>query len=275
MEDMECMTLSLFHNGYVFITGPAPGFPGDGTAHAFSKSQYEEMINAAHRARLDPHSTDFHFSDLASRGPGRWEISVNSSVSEELWWLDQLWKLSEEEIILPLFHSVADMEYNHPPPASPDPHIYTTDQNCKEVLKDPQFTTVFDGTLISIPGADLQHWHRDSGLKTECMNHFSVYISTTNVLESMGPTQFLPGTNRDFSFQFDNWAGFFEHCPDLRMPLPSAGSILIWEYRTIHRGTRNVHPQEPRPMLYKTYHVNGAWTDINMGTTSFYDAVNT
>ncbi len=77
--------------------------------------------------------------------------------------------------------------------------------------------------------------------------------------------------------------------------------MLIWEYRTVHRGTRNVHfpPGEYRgvggggdgnavvpegerdrqgevqgglrAMLYRTYHLQGSWRDINMGSTSFYD----
>jgi hypothetical protein len=49
----------------------------------------------------------------------------------------------------------------------------------------------------------------------------------------------------------------------------STGDILVWEYRTIHRGTRN--QQQPRPMLYRTYHLEGSWEDINMGETSFFD----
>jgi hypothetical protein len=76
--------------------------------------------------------------------------------------------------------------------------------------------------------------------------------------------------------------------------------MLIWEYRTVHRGTRNVHhahqdmqhQEEPaageeasgrlasrvgpaaeamRAMLFRTYHLQGAWRDINMGDTSFYE----
>lgn len=47
------------------------------------------------------------------------------------------------------------------------------------------------------------------------------------------------------------------------------GDMLIWEYRTIHRGTRNL--ERHRPMLYRTYHLDGSWRDINMGDVSFYD----
>jgi hypothetical protein len=80
--------------------------------------------------------------------------------------------------------------------------------------------------------------------------------------------------------------------------------MLIWEYRTVHRGTRNVHfssqdanfsgesaggagsdhydagpgpsaaaaaAQAMRAMLYRTYHLQGSWRDINMGDRSFYE----
>ena len=127
------------------------------------------------------------------------------------------------------------------------------------------------------PGADTQHWHRDSGLFTHDISHYSVYISTTNVTPIMGPTQFLPGTHKDFHFKFDDWAAFFDHCSGaLRTPLLTEGSMLIWEYRTIHRGTRNINSPESsiRPMLYKTYHLDGSWCDINMGNVSFYDLAN-
>jgi hypothetical protein len=81
--------------------------------------------------------------------------------------------------------------------------------------------------------------------------------------------------------------------------------MLIWEYRVVHRGTRNVHCQQHesgseggvsekhesagdaasrdgkgehididssslRAMLYRTYHLQGSWRDINMGNTSFF-----
>lgn len=77
--------------------------------------------------------------------------------------------------------------------------------------------------------------------------------------------------------------------------------MLIWDYRVVHRGTRNINysshnrnseeieiaPNSAssltdglvsareeinrnRPMLYRTYHLEGSWQDINMGDTSFY-----
>jgi ectoine hydroxylase-related dioxygenase (phytanoyl-CoA dioxygenase family) len=156
-------------------------------------------------------------------------------------------------------------------PASPYPDIYRS-QGCEGTLRDPQFTTLFDGVLMSVPGADTQHWHRDSGVNTECLSHVSVYVSTSNVEQAMGPTQFLPGTNLDFGFQFSEWTGFFNHCPDMRAPLLPAGGMLIWEFRTLHRGTRNVHASK-RPMLYKIYRLKDTWRDVNMGQKSFYSRV--
>jgi ectoine hydroxylase-related dioxygenase (phytanoyl-CoA dioxygenase family) len=155
-------------------------------------------------------------------------------------------------------------------PASPYPDMYGS-QGCERFLQDPSFTTLFDGVLMSVPGADTQHWHRDSGLHTECLSHVSVHVSTSDVTEAMGPTQFLPGTNMDFGFQFSEWTGFFNHCPNLTAPLLPAGGLLIWEYRTLHRGTRNTEAQ--RPMLYKIFRLRDTWKDINMGRRSFYSTV--
>mmetsp|Transcript_4360 Transcript_4360/g.9791 ORF Transcript_4360/g.9791 Transcript_4360/m.9791 type:complete len:458 (-) Transcript_4360:2649-4022(-) len=333
--DVGCMTRSLFANGYVVSRGPVAGFPTDGAAGAFAEQMYANMTRLAAEAGLDHNSLDFHFADVASRGPGRWEMLVGqkhieeprehvestaptetiesselteaSGSNEPLFtvpipsqkptilkpssplqaetfkpsqrsavgpaspvWLTQLWERLEAEVIGPALRDVAEMHLGRSP-ASPYPDIYRS-QGCEGALRDPQFTTLFDGVLMSVPGADTQHWHRDSGVNTECLSHVSVYVSTSNVEQAMGPTQFLPGTNLDFGFQFSEWTGFFNHCPDMRAPLLPAGGMLIWEYRTLHRGTRNVHASK-RPMLYKIYRLKDTWRDVNMGQKSFYSRV--
>ena len=78
-----------------------------------------------------------------------------------------------------------------------------------------------------------------------------------------------------------------------------SGDALIWDYRTVHRGSPNMHPRSNaqssapdthidqesvtadgeiptqdeslRAMLYRTYHLQGAWRDINMGSASFFE----
>ena len=58
---------------------------------------------------------------------------------------------------------------------------------------------------------------------------------------AQGPTEFVPGTHRDFD-----------------LPVPSkiltvdAGSAILFDYRTKHRGLAN-RGAEPRPLVYLTY----------------------
>lgn len=101
------------------------------------------------------------------------------------------------------------------------------------------------------------------------------------------------------TFFLNIWCHVYSSFLSWHALLVIVGSILIWEYRTIHRGTRNINystnvediqqtvsdsGSEPtddtnsgnnnhnrnRPMLYRTYHLEGSWEDINMGDTSFY-----
>ena len=158
-------------------------------------------------------------------------------------WYTRMWEHIESNIILPALQSVLLLDREHNPQSKSQPtqsRVSSGDCNacsaggvehddkicdCNEIrAKIPlQFSPVFDGVLLSVPGADTQHWHRDSGLHTTDISHYSVYISTANVTRAMGPTEFLPGTNRDFSFPFEDWTSFFDHCPTVRAPLLTAG----------------------------------------------------
>ena len=66
---------------------------------------------------------------------------------------------------------------------------------------------------------------------------------------AQGPTEFVPGTHRDFD-----------------LPVPSkiltvdAGSAILFDYRTKHRGLSNRSSDE-RPLLYLTY-ARPFWLDI-------------
>eukprot|EP01032_Pedospumella_encystans_P007551 gene7551-9048_t len=253
------------------------------------------MKSIAQHAGLDPHSLEFHYSDVSSRGPGRWEMQVTADdlADSSMNWLPNMWQDAQENLILPTLTGAVNKARSARNTATPS-------QTSVPDSDIPLFKAVFDGVLISTPGADTQHWHRDSGRHTLDISHYTVYIATTDVTPEMGPTEFLPGTNRDFSFKFDDWANYFDYCASTERPLLSAGSVLIWEYRTIHRGTRNINYTTPvadkqqqtvdcsgcgltvdnnhdgekfnrnRPMLYRTYHLEGSWEDINMGETSFY-----
>eukprot|EP00962_Isochrysis_galbana_P046914 scaffold19007_cov107-Isochrysis_galbana.AAC.1 len=60
----------------------------------------------------------------------------------------------------------------------------------------------------------------------------------------MGPTEFWPGSHVAHAV------------PDLdQMPSVALeaekGDVLVFDYRTFHRGLANMSPTEPRPVLYQ------------------------
>ena len=161
------------------------------------------------------------FSGNLGTAAGRWEISVRyedliarggaQAFTEKQHWLPVLWDSLEKDVILPVLKAALHQERT---------------QSTLDTLQQAEsnLTAVFDGVLVSVAGADTQHWHRDSGLHTEQPSHYTVYVATGDVTQDKGPTQFLPGTNRDFGFRFQDWTGFFDHCPTLRAPLLRAGA---------------------------------------------------
>jgi len=136
-------------------------------------------------------------------------------------WLTNLWKQVEKHIILPAFEGVVALDRTHR-------NTSHSTSSSEDTTTPPIFKAVFDGVLISTPGADTQHWHRDSGLHTPHINHYTVYIPTVDVITQMGPTEFLPGTNRDMGFLFGEWTSMFDYCESTERPLLTAGTLVTF-----------------------------------------------
>jgi hypothetical protein len=110
------------------------------------------------------------------------------------------------------------------------------------------------GAVVSLPGADKQHIHRDSPpiygehpfLETSLPPYaVTVTIPLVDVTMVNGPTLFMEGS----------------HMISMGQPgLPSTeqaicckkGSIVIWDYRILHGGAAN-KSTEVRPLLYLVY----------------------
>jgi len=127
------------------------------------------------------------------------------------------------------------------------------------------------GFLLSEPGAPVQNWHPDEALTVGLA---TVFVPLVDLSESNGPTELALAThldpdtpNRvlryDFSPQaaceFSPQRGWQPHHPSglvLVKPLLACGSLLLFDWRTWHRGGPNASACD-RPVAYVTYHARG------------------
>lgn len=119
------------------------------------------------------------------------------------------------------------------------------------LLGDNLFLGIF-GSVASLPGAALQHFHRDNPLLfSELVNRFlppyaiNLFIPLIDFNERTGTTRLFPGTHVKGSEQAESSPGFD--------PVVPVGSCLLMDYRLFHQGTANVS-QAIRPMLFIAYH---------------------
>lgn len=123
---------------------------------------------------------------------------------------------------------------------------------------------LYRGVLMTRPRAREQSWHADGEhlfpafglhLPAHCVN---VFVPLVDVGADNGPTEFCPGSHRltrrlaDPHEQDDDLLeriGFSG--PTVTPELP-AGSVLLFDYRLVHRGQAN-RTDADRPILYLTF----------------------
>lgn len=106
------------------------------------------------------------------------------------------------------------------------------------------------GAVLSLSGAEPQHVHADaphlfsSELSVLLPAHALTFaLPLIEMNEFHGTTAIWPGSHR--------WKEFRDDAEPLCPTIP-AGSCLMWDFRTFHRGTANLSPVD-RPMVYATY----------------------
>lgn len=123
------------------------------------------------------------------------------------------------------------------------------------------------GCMLSFPGSAVQPWHSDGPHIRGCgeaahdaadastssfyapVHALNVFVPLVDLTHDKGPTEFVPGTHRDFDTP--NASKIFT---------PDAGSAILFDYRVKHRGLSN-RSTEDRPLLYLTY-ARPFWLDI-------------
>jgi hypothetical protein len=107
------------------------------------------------------------------------------------------------------------------------------------------------GIIISLPGSEVQHIHRDrgplySGGLANLLPPFAltVVIPLVEMNDVFGATAFWPGSHLREEKQED-----ISKCVSAFIPVGSCG---IWDYRVYHMGLSNTS-EIARPLLYMTY----------------------
>ncbi len=128
---------------------------------------------------------------------------------------------------------------------------------CEAVLG-PNYKIVEIGFDVPNPGALEQPWHRDfpspeDTLVGRRLNSLAFNLTTVDVLEDMGPFEIAPGTQWDYSPDFEHEMfppkslyPRYEDRAERKMPM--MGDISVRSALTIHRGTAN-RSQKSRPVL--------------------------
>lgn len=100
------------------------------------------------------------------------------------------------------------------------------------------------GFLINQPGSMSQNWHKDGPDE----GYIDCFVPLIDLNEAIGPTAIQPGTHL-VSTSHDEG----KDDTDVLVPLLKKGDILLFDYRTIHRGQANRSPSATRTLAYAVY----------------------
>ena len=89
------------------------------------------------------------------------------------------------------------------------------------------------GYLINKPGSKSQNWHKDG----PDAGFIDCFVPLIDLNEEFGPTAFLLGDKEDNEL----------------VPMLNKGNILLFDYRTIHRGQGNTSEDTTRTLAYAVY----------------------
>jgi ectoine hydroxylase-related dioxygenase (phytanoyl-CoA dioxygenase family) len=113
--------------------------------------------------------------------------------------------------------------------------------------------------VMSLPGAAEQQWHVD-GAHVDVATHrpchvLNVFFPLVDITPENGPTEVRPGSHylsRDLA-KMMLLAKLRKTLRAPLSPLVPAGSALVFDYRTLHRGRANTTASESRPVLVLTF----------------------
>jgi ectoine hydroxylase-related dioxygenase (phytanoyl-CoA dioxygenase family) len=145
----------------------------------------------------------------------------------------------------------------------------------KEILGD-DCTIINKSLVLSAPGAVDQAWHSDGphvsateNLPCHCLNVFLPLVDVTNIT---GPTQFRPGSvNMTRNLKIEMLKAMVKKTlRPIQGPTFKRGSVLLFDYRILHRGTAN-KSDVVRPVLVYTFAKPFYRDTLNFPRNSVFD----
>ena len=156
------------------------------------------------------------------------------------------------------FFQVGGRRYEIAPTMKPpfsDPRLYANDgiRSVLNLLLGEMYKVSSFSVVVSHPGADMQHVHRDHNhlyegedVGRDLPPHaINVAVPLVDVDLEVGSTAFWPGSHR---WETDH------PCPEEQMVVPTLrpGDCMMLDYRTMHGGLPN-RSARVRPILYVVY----------------------
>jgi hypothetical protein len=145
-----------------------------------------------------------------------------------------------------------------------------------EAIGGPEWELNRRSLLISFPGAEGQQWHVDGDhlvKRRHAPAHaINAFVALGDITLDMGPTELRPAshflTRKLFKMMMLARARKQLHAPV--MPTARSGDAVIFDYRTLHRGTAN-SSDRPRAMLELVFFRKGYSDLLNFPKRSVMD----
>lgn len=210
--------------------------------------ELEQRLDDVAFLGIDPIEQGYSFNEICHRDRNRWDLRVPSQPFDELC---SAALARVEEIICKL----------HTLPVNPG----EGQQSWPRWLTPCKPKALMYGSIISRPGALAQRFHRDStmehiSISSVLPSHrlFQVFIPLVDIEKDASGTQFWPGSHladtgvrrqreavlRSGGVQEDN-----EVMATVEAPSCPAGGIILFDFRTMHRGLANLG-DTARPYAY-------------------------
>lgn len=208
-------------------------------------TRVNEMHKRIASRGLDPKGIDqpYRFQEIICRDEGgrRFDVPIpllggfiddeNSSIGTPL-------KPTEKEAFEVLHKSIDEIVQ------SVVNELWESDAHSKQLNNEDKSYVAAAGFLMNKPGSQSQDWHRDGPDE----GYIDCFVPLIDLNESVGPTAIHPGSHTKTSTVQETADNSEPTTPLLRK-----GNILLFDYRTIHRGLGNKSKATTRTLAYAVF----------------------